>query len=280
MKYSVGPGHVTVIAEIGENHLGQMDIARRMIEEATRAGADMVKFQSYHGEDAHEDDPERDWFCKIELSDSDHRQLRAYAVQQGTEFLSSPFSVERARFLCEGLGLRKIKVASSEMVNFSLLDYLNERAEMVFLSTGMATIEEVKEAVAHLGQVKTVVILHCVSQYPTEDDEANLRAISTLMEAFPNYQIGYSDHTIGIDAVLAAVALGATVIEKHFTLAKTLPGTDHIVSATPEELAEMVRRIRRIELLLGSGVKAPVLREQAVRELVRRRWKKAQRSGV
>jgi sialic acid synthase SpsE len=100
------------------------------------------------------------------------------------------------------------------------------------------------------------------------------------MEAFPNYQIGYSDHTIGIDAVLAAVALGATVIEKHFTLAKTLPGTDHIVSATPEELAEMVRRIRRIELLLGSGVKAPVLREQAVRELVRRRWKKAQRSGV
>lgn len=263
---------ITVIAEIGENHLGQMDLARRMIEEAARAGADIVKFQSYRGTDVRHDDPEREWFTRVELSDAAHRELKAHAEGQGVEFLSSPFSLERARFLCEGLGLAKIKVASSEMLNVGLLDYLNERADVVFLSTGLATLDEVRIAVSHLPRVKTVAVLHCVTQYPAEDHEANLRAIPTLARAFPDRTIGYSDHTLGIEAAVAAVTLGATVIEKHFTLAKTLPGTDHVISTTPDELAEMVRRIRRVEVLLGGGEKVPGPRETAIRDAVRRRW--------
>jgi sialic acid synthase SpsE len=263
---------VTVIAEIGENHLGNMDMARRMIEEAAQAGADVVKFQSYRGADVRDDDPEREWFQQVELSDAAHRDLKAHAEGHGVEFLSSPFSLERARFLRETLGLTKIKVASSEMLNLALLDYLNDRAEVVFLSTGMATLDEVRTAVARLARVKTVAILHCVTQYPTEDHEANLRAIGTLAAAFPEHPIGYSDHTLGIDAAVAAVTLGAAVIEKHFTLAKTLPGTDHVVSTTPEELAEMVRRIRRVEVLLGRSEKTPVPREAAIRDAVRGRW--------
>lgn len=265
---------VTIIAEIGENHLGQIEIARRMIEEAVRAGADMVKFQSYRGVDAREDDPERDWFCKVELSDAAHWQLKAYADEQGVEFLSSPFTVERARFLCEDLGLRKIKIASSEMLNLALLDYLNQHVEEVFLSTGMATLKEVKEAVSRLDRVKSTAILHCVTQYPVEDQDANLRAIPVLASAFPDHIVGYSDHTLGTEAAVAAVVLGAVVIEKHFTLGKTLPGTDHIFSTTPEELKELVRRIRRVEVLLGRHIKEPVPKEWAGREAVRRRWQR------
>lgn len=265
---------VTVIAEIGENHLGDLEIARRMVEEAAKAGADIVKFQSYLGADIRPDDPEREWFCRVELSDAMHRGLKACAEQHGVEFLSSPFTVERARFLCEGLGLRKIKIASSEMLNFPLLDYVNTHTDVVFLSTGMATLGEVEEALGRLDQVDTTAILHCVTQYPTEDAEANLRAISALARAFPKSPIGYSDHTQGIEASVAAVAVGAVVVEKHFTLAKTLPGTDHIVSALPEEFAEMVRRIQRLQVLLGEPVKAPVPRELAIRAGLRSRWRK------
>jgi N,N'-diacetyllegionaminate synthase len=263
---------VTVIAEIGENHLGQMDLACRMIEEAAKAGADIVKFQSYRGADVRDDDPERDWFSRVELSDASHRELRAYAEKQGIEFLSSPFTVERARLLCENLGLRKVKIASSELLNEPLLDYVNDHADTVFLSTGMATLEEVCLAVARLNRVKTLAILHCVTQYPIEDHEANLLAIPSLAKAFPERLVGYSDHALGIEACVLAVALGARVIEKHFTLAKTLPGTDHVLSVTPDELAELVRQVRRAEVLLGDGNKAPVPRELAIRESVRHRW--------
>lgn len=263
---------VTIIAEIGENHLGQMDLACRMIDEAAKAGADIVKFQSYRGADVREDDPERDWFARVALSDAAHRELKVYAEKQGVEFLSSPFSVERARFLCESLGLRKIKIASSEMLNAPLLDYVNQYADTVYLSTGMATLDEVRQAVSHLTRVRTLAILHCVTQYPIEDHEANLLAIPTLAHAFPGRLVGYSDHALGLEACLLAVALGARVIEKHFTLGKTLPGTDHVLSATPDELAELVRGVRRAEALLGDGTKAPAPRESAIREAVRSRW--------
>ena len=274
MSLAMTTGSVTVIAEIGENHLGDAAMAHRMIEEAAKAGADIVKFQSYRGTDARADDPERDWFQRVELSDALHRELQARTQQCGAEFLSSPFTLERARFLCEDLGLRTIKIASSELLNLSLLDYVNERADVVFLSTGMASLEEIAQALTHLTRVGTTAILHCVTQYPAEDTEVNLRAIQVLADAFPRHPIGYSDHACGIEASLAAVALGAIVIEKHFTLAKTLPGTDHRLSASPEEFAQMVQQIRRIERLLGQRIKAPTPRELAIRDFVRSRWRK------
>jgi N,N'-diacetyllegionaminate synthase len=263
-----------IIAEIGENHGGDMEMARRMVLEAARAGADIVKFQSYRGTDVRPDDPERDWFGKVELDDAMHHELKALAEGEGVEFLSAPFSMERARFLCEDLGLRKVKVASSEMLNLPLLDYLNGCVDSVFLSTGMATIDEVRESVDHLGNVDSLYIMHCTTQYPCSDENANLRAIGTLRQEFPEHSIGYSDHTLGAIAPLAAVALGATAIEKHFTLDKSLPGTDHVLSVTPEELKELVDSIRKLEAMLGSAVKAPVAEEQEIMEFVRSRWAK------
>ena len=266
--------HTIVIAEIGENHLGNMDMAKAMIDQAVEAGADIVKFQSYRGIDVAEDDPERDWFGEVELSEEAHRDLKAYTEQRGVEFMSSPFSIERARLLCEGLGLRRIKIASSEMTNHRLLDYVNDHADVVFLSTGMATLDEVRESLSHLRNVRDVYVLHCVTQYPCEDRDANLLAIRALQTAFPDHKIGYSDHTIGLAAPLAAVAMGAQAIEKHYTLAKSLPGTDHVLSVTPEEFKEMVAEIRRLEAMLGSEEKAPRASEMEIREMVRGRWAK------
>ena len=264
-----------IIAEIGENHIGNMDMAHRMVDEAAEAGADIVKFQSYRGADVPPEDPEREWFSRVELSDSAHRELKAHAEDKGLVFLSSPFTLERARFLCEGLGMDKIKVASSEMLNLPLLDYINRHADTVYLSTGLATLDEVKEAVGHLDNVEDLCILHCTTQYPCADEDANLGAITTLQQAFPEHMIGLSDHTIGLIAPLAAVAMGAAVIEKHFTLAKSLPGTDHVLSVTPTELAEMVSSIRRLETQMGRAEKEPVAREKDILEFVRGRFKNA-----
>ena len=263
-----------IIAEIGENHMGDMEMARRMIDEAADAGADIAKFQSYLGVDVAEDDPEREWFTQVELSEEMHHQLKDHAESRGIEFLSSPFTVERAQLLCEGLGLSKIKIASSEMLNFPLLDYVNRHADTVFLSTGLANLSEIEEAVSHLEQVRNRYILHCCTQYPTLDHQANLRAIPLMQIAFPGNSIGFSDHTLGLDASVAAVAMGARVIEKHFTLDKDLPGTDHVLSVTPEELRELVTRIRRTETLLGDPVKQPQPEELEILEFVRSRFPK------
>jgi len=267
-------GSTIIIAEIGENHEGDMDLARRMIKEAAAAGADIVKFQSYRGTDVRPDDPEREWFSIVELSDEMHHEMKAVAEAEGVAFMSSPFTIERARLLCEGLGLKQIKIASSEMLNLPLLDYVNQHADTVFLSTGLSTLEEIEVAVSHLDRVKQCYILHCCTQYPAEDAQANLRAIPLMQMAFPNHGIGYSDHTLGLEASVAAVALGAQVIEKHFTMDKNMEGTDHILSVTPPELKEMVRQIRRLEVLLGSPVKKPVAEEEKIRDFVRTRWNK------
>lgn len=245
-----------------------------MIDEAAEAGADIAKFQSYRGIDVSVDDPEREWFTKVELTCEMHHKLNDHAKNRGIEFLSSPFTIERAKLLCEDLGLSKIKIASSEMLNFTLLDYVNDNADTVFLSTGLANLDEIGEAISHLDQVRNKYILHCCTQYPTLDYRVNLRAISQMQIAFPGNSIGFSDHTLGIDASVAAVALGARVIEKHFTLDKTLPGTDHILSATPEELRELVTRIRRTEILLGDPIKQPQPEELEILEFVRSRFPK------
>ena len=261
-----------VIAEVGENHLGNMDIARAMVREAADAGADIVKFQSYLGSEVRPDDPERDWFASVELSDDNHRELKALAESTGIEFMSTPFTVGRARFLCEELGLDKIKIASSELTNQSLLDYVDSHANTVFLSTGMATLQEVRIAVNRVSHVQQLYILHCTTQYPCEDNDANLQAITTLKRTFPEHRVGLSDHTIGTIASLAAVAMGARVIEKHFSLGKSLPGTDHVLSVTPPELAKLVSSLRRLELMLGREEKAPVAKEREITDFVRSRF--------
>jgi sialic acid synthase SpsE len=269
------PTRVTVIAEIGENHGGDMDLARQMIIEAASAGADIVKFQSYRGSDLAPDDPEREWFNRVALSNEAHHELARVARANGVGFMSAPFTLERARFLIEELELRAIKIASSEMLNLELLDYIAGRADTVYLSTGLADLEEVSVAVRRLEPVPALVVMHCVTQYPLADSDANLRAISTLATAFPDRRVGFSDHTIGLLAPLLAVALGATAIEKHFTLDRSLPGTDHVLSLTPPELAVLIGDIRRTELLLGAPDKQPVQAELAIRDFVRSRFPKS-----
>ncbi len=265
---------VIIIAEIGENHMGDVGQAKRMIAEAAKAGVDMVKFQSYLASEVADNDPEKEWFARVQLSDEAHYELKDCTEKHGVEFLSSPFSLNRAKLLCEGLGLKKIKVASSELLNFFLLDYINQHADTVFVSTGMATLEEIRLALTHLNKAKTCYIMHCVTQYPARPEDANLNVITTLRAEFPQHHIGYSDHTIGIQAALTAVALGAEVIEKHFTLDKNLPGTDHILSADPDELRRLVAGVREVETLLGSYTKKPTDDEAKIKPFVRSRFPK------
>jgi len=255
----------TLIAEIGENHYGNMQLARSMVVAAADHGAHVVKFQSYRGEDTAPDDPEREWFKQVELSDEMHFELKELAESKGVRFLSSPFNMERTRFLVEQLGLKEIKIASGMLRHLKVLDYLNSKADVVetiYMSTGLATLEEIRDSLSHLKDIRRVVILHCVSCYPTDDEDANLRAITTLQREFPEYEIGYSDHTRGIEACVAAVALGATVLEKHFTYNVLMPGDDHAGGMTPADLAELAHRVERIEKMLGTGQKVPCEKEK------------------
>jgi len=262
---------VIIITEIGENHLGDMALAKKMIKEAAKAGADIIKFQSYTPKTFKKDDPEYDWFKKVSLSDANHFMLKEYTEKHGAEFMSSPFDMERSRFLCEKLKLKKIKVASGKMTDIKMLCYLNRNCEEIFLSTGMTNLTEIRDSLKLLDNVK-VNLLHCVTQYPVQNADANLLAIRTLKQEFPELTVGYSDHTLGTLAPLMAVALGAEIIEKHFTLDKTLPGTDHVLSVTPDELKKLIQDIREIGLLLGDGKIVPRRCEEAIKEFVRARF--------
>lgn len=264
-----------IIAEIGENHNGDIRIAKKLIAQAADAGADFVKFQSYTPGIFRKRDPEYSWFKKVSLSDAAHFQLKRWAEMREVRFLSSPFSVERARFLCEELALREIKIASGMLMHFKLLDYLNSSdIRTAFVSTGLATLKEIGEALKHLKRIPNIYLFHCVTQYPCKPKEANLCAIATIKKEF-GLPVGYSDHTVGIDACVAAAAVGACVIEKHFTFDKECrEGTDHILSATSSDLKEMVRRIRAQEELLGDGVKKPTKGEKQVLRFVRNRFLK------
>lgn len=262
----------TIIAEIGENHTGNWDLAREMIDEAARAGADIVKFQSYFGEMADKEDPEREWFSEVEIPDEVHFELKEYAESRGVEFLSSPFNVERTRFLVEELGLSTIKVASPVMTNYDMLDYLNGRVDTVYISTGLATLDEVEESLSYLSDVDDVCVMQCTSEYPCPPSHANLSVLETYREKFSDYRVGFSDHTLGTLAPAMSVALGATAIEKHFTLDKSLEGTDHVLSVTPAELRELIGRVERVEQLLGTPEKGPTEAEAEVTEFVRNRF--------
>ena len=282
---AVGGGRCFVIAEAGVNHNGDVAMARALIDAAVAAGVDAVKFQTFKAErvvspiapkaayqraTTGSGESQLDMVRKLELSEAQFRDLKHHCDVEGIVFLSTPFDHPSVDFL-DRLGVPAFKVPSGEITNLPLLSNIAGRAKPVVLSTGMSDLDEVDRAVATLmgHGCPALAILHCVSNYPAEPDDANLRAMAT-MEAQFDRPVGFSDHTSGIDIALAAAALGAAVIEKHFTLDKALPGPDHRASLDPEELHALVAGIRRIEQALGDGIKRPRPSEAETRRVARR----------
>jgi N-acetylneuraminate synthase len=277
---------VFVIAEAGVNHNGDLALALRLCDAARAAGADAVKFQTFRAEDLvvpgaptadyqKRQTGEQDQFGmlrKLELSRAQHEAIRDHCAAIGIEFFSTPFSVEAVDMLV-ALGVRRIKMPSGELTHRALVEHACATGLPVLLSTGMATMAEVQEALgwarAARGSLDGVCVLHCTSAYPANDADLNLRAITTMREVL-QLPVGYSDHSLGIEAALAAVSLGATVVEKHLTLDRALPGPDHAASLEPGEFGAMVRGIRRISAMLGDGVKAPRPEELGTARVARR----------
>lgn len=274
-----------IIAEAGVNHNGELDLAHRLIEAAAEAGADAIKFQSFAADSLivrqapkadyqlNTTDPAESQYQmlqKLELTPQNFSQLKAYADQLGLHFLSTPYDPRAADYLA-GLGVPAIKIASLDVVNYPLLRHVAGLKLPIILSTGMATLGEVEQGVDTIRQAgqPDVILLHCITNYPIQAGEANLRVMNTLRQAFA-LPVGYSDHTEGLPVPLAAVALGAVVIEKHFTLDRSLPGPDHAASLEPAQLAELVRGIRLIEQAMGRPVKRPLPVELKNRQTMRR----------
>lgn len=275
---------VFVIAEAGVNHNGSLRMAKKLVEAAKAAGADAIKFQTFKTEELVTfDAPKAEYQKKtvrsksqfqmlkeLELSDSDFLELFNYCKRKKILFMSTPFDAVSALFL-ERLGMRVFKISSGELTNVPLLLQIAKFRKPIILSTGMATLQEVKEAVRiiYLAGNNTLILLHCTSNYPTKYENVNLKAINTLKNEF-GIPIGYSDHTEGIEVAIAAVAMGAAVIEKHFTLDRRLPGPDHKASLEPEELTKIIRSIRNIERAKGDGKKIPRKSEMEVKRVGRK----------
>lgn len=306
----VHPSHVFIIAEAGVNHNGAVEKAKELVDVAAKAGADAVKFQTFKAENVISrfapkaeyqvkttgaDESQLDMVRKLELSALDHRELVTYCRKRRIEFMSSPFDAESLDLLME-LGILRLKVPSGEITNAPFLLEMAETGLPLIMSTGMASLGEVESALSVLafglirakgkpsisafqdafasakGQAALkakVILLHCTSEYPSPIEDVNLRAMDTLKMAF-GLQVGYSDHTAGITVPIAAVARGASVIEKHFTLKRSLPGPDHKTSLEPNELYSMVKEIRKVEVVLGNQTKLPALCEMNNKLIVRR----------
>lgn len=282
-----------VIAEAGVNHNGNEELAFQLVEVAARCGADAVKFQSFKAEKLVRPGAEKveyqkretgagdqfDMLKKLEMSEDLHHRLFDRCQQLGIEFMSTPFDVEAADFLVK-LGMTRIKVPSGEITNHPFLRALAAKNLPLIISTGMATLDEVQQAVEVVGNKRKqlgfdgnlsdyVTVLHCTSNYPAALEDVNLRALKTIADA-TRMPVGYSDHTLGSLVSVASVAMGAVVIEKHFTIDKTMTGPDHKASLEPDELQAMITQIRQIEFALGSDKKEPTESELEVRRLVRR----------
>ncbi|MEZ5751828.1 MAG: N-acetylneuraminate synthase [Paracoccaceae bacterium] len=279
-----------IIAEAGVNHNGRDELAYALIDAAVTAGADAVKFQTFSAEKIVQRNAEKaeyqkkatgdgsqfDMLKKLEMSADLHRGLIRHCADRGIEFMSTPFDTDAADFLVAE-GMKRIKVPSGELTNTPFLRHLARFGLPLIVSTGMATIDEIREAVATLSAAWTgstpfeqnVTILHCTSNYPAAPQDVNLRAMNTIASetALP---VGYSDHTLGIGVCTAAVALGASVIEKHFTLDRGMDGPDHKASLEPSELAAMIAQVRTVEAALGHAIKAPTESEKEMRVLARR----------
>jgi len=274
-----------IIAEAGVNHNGNINLAKKLIEVSKDAGVDAVKFQTFKAEsvvvknakkaeyqkettDARES--QYDMIKKLELTEEDFKELADYAKEKDILFLSSPFDKESVDLL-DGVNVPVFKIASGEITNFPLLKHIAEKGKPIILSTGMATLGEIEDALRVIREVGVddVVLLHCVTSYPAKMEDVNLMVLGTLKYAF-KLPVGFSDHTHGITVPIAAVSLGAVVIEKHFTLDKNLPGPDHKASLEPDELKEMVMAIRYVEKALGDGIKLPTKEEEEIKKVARR----------
>jgi len=258
-----------IIAEAGENHLGDMEIAKKLIDLACNAGADYVKFQYYNAEDCADSDPEKDWFRKVQLDVGKLQYLYEYTCVKGIDFLCTPWDVQKAEDLFN-IGIKDMKIASFHITNYAMLKTINRKAEKVFLSTGMCSVDEIDKAVKILDDVD-LYLLHCVSEYPLPEEHVNLLVMDSLRKKY-GCKVGYSDHTIGILAPIAAVARGADVIEKHITLSKTFFGTDHILSADAAEFKVFVEYARRIVNILGTGEKTITEEERKNQDFLRNRF--------
>ena len=283
---SIGYGKpVFLIAEAGVNHNGDLRLAKQLVDVAAEAGADAVKFQTFRAEElvtasapkakyqigtTGAEEAQLDMLKRLELSHQAHRELIEHCSTRGILFLSTPFDFGSADLL-ETLGVLAYKIASGEITNWLFLGHIASKKKPVIISTGMSDMGEVEQAVGVLRAAgcSELAILHCTSSYPAPPESVNLRAMQAMSDAF-HVPVGLSDHTEGIEAALAAVALGACVIEKHFTLDRSLPGPDHKASLEPGELAAMVRSIRIVESTLGDGLKRATSVEEDVKDVARR----------
>ena len=259
-----------IIAEAGVNHNGSIELAKRLVDVAIDAGCDAVKFQTFKAENvvtkgaekakyqkvtANADESQLDMIKKLELSYGDFNHLKRYCDENHIMFMSSPFDVDSVDFLAD-LGLSVFKIPSGEITNLPYLRRINLYKRKVILSTGMSTLDEIKVALEILRNCE-IAVLHCTTEYPCPYDEINLQVLQTLKQEL-QVEVGYSDHSKGIEIPIAAVACGATIIEKHFTLDKSMKGPDHKASLEPSELRQMVSAIRNVEAAIsGDGIKRP-----------------------
>lgn len=276
-----------VVAEAGVNHNGDVGLARQLVDAAADAGADAVKFQTWITDKVVDDSAplagyqaanlgsttltQRQMLERLELGHEDFEALKRHADERGIVFLSTPDEEDSADFL-DSIGVPMFKIGSGELTNHPFLRHVARKGKPIALSTGMATLDEVGRAVDVVRSVAgaELVLLHCVSLYPTSPADANLRAMDTMRAAF-GVPVGFSDHTLGRDVSVAAVALGACILEKHLTLDRGLEGPDHAASLEPTELAELVTAVRAVEAALGDGQKRPVAGELETMLVVRRR---------
>lgn len=261
-----------IIAEAGVNHNGSLSLAKKLIDVAVNAGADAVKFQTfsaenlvgkqtakadYQKENTARGESQYEMLKRLELSQENHIELMNYCKQKKIDFLSTPFDLNSIKLLCE-LGLNTLKIPSGEITNLPYLREIGKANKKIILSTGMSTLNEIKDALDILVQAGTpkseITVLHTNTEYPTPYEDVNLNAMLTIAQEL-GVRVGYSDHTLGIEISIAAVAQGASIIEKHFTLSRTLNGPDHKSSLEPEELSAMVYAIRNVEKAMGNGIK-------------------------
>jgi N,N'-diacetyllegionaminate synthase len=278
---------VFIIAEAGVNHNGNINLAKKLIDMAVEAGADAVKFQTfkatnlvsknaqkaaYQKQTTDKEESQFDMIKKLELDPYAHKVLMNYCKEKNIIFLSTPFDHDSIELL-DDLGLEIFKIPSGEITNLPYLRHIGKLKKKVILSTGMADIGEIEDALDILtsagAKKENITVLHANTQYPTPMEDVNLRAMVTIGTTF-DVAYGYSDHTLGIEVDIAAVAMGARCIEKHFTLDKTMEGPDHKASLEPDELKAMVKAIRNIELAMGDGIKKPSKSEMPNKAIVRK----------
>lgn len=276
---------VFIIAEAGVNHNGDIHLAKKLIDAAKQAGADAIKFQAFKTENVITKKAEKapyqkkatgdaetqfEMIKKLELSPADFKELAVYAKRKEIVFLASAFDIESVDLL-DQLEVPLFKVASGEITNYPLLKHIVQKNKPIILSTGMADLSEIQDAVDYIRSQgnDNIVLLHCITSYPARTDEANLKVIQTFKQKF-SLPVGFSDHTLSMVIPVAAVALGATVIEKHFTLDKKMSGPDHQASLEPKELTAMVNGIREVQNALGDGQREITQNEQILKNLARR----------